>query len=159
MMDEQELNHLIATIYDAALDPSLWTEALEGIAEFVDGRVGGLLVKDSRQKQVDAHWYCGIDPEYMKLYADTYSKLGPVANSPRGTITRPPPAWEHAAMALSTESPNFVISKSRFANFGGRMRSRIAFCCASAESSARKVSAAALVLRKTRLFMQTLSLT
>src|ERR1700736_3106215 len=82
MSEEQKLMHLIATIYDAALDCALWPHALADIAAFVDGRVGGLLTKDSNQKYVNAHWHAGGDPHYMRLYAETYSRLGPVATSP-----------------------------------------------------------------------------
>jgi DNA-binding CsgD family transcriptional regulator len=77
---------LIATIYDAALDCTLWPEVLSRIAEFVDGRVGGLLTRDSTKPQVAAHWHAGGDPRYMRMYADTYSRLGPVATSPPGQV-------------------------------------------------------------------------
>jgi DNA-binding CsgD family transcriptional regulator len=88
MCEHQRLTRLIATIYDAALEPALWTEVLKGIAEFVDGRVGGLLAKDTTKKDVSAHWHAGGDPHYMALYAKTYSRLGPVATSPPGEVGR-----------------------------------------------------------------------
>jgi DNA-binding CsgD family transcriptional regulator len=86
-MDEhQRLTPLIASIYDAALDPALWGGALADIAAFVDGQTGGLLVKDSINESVNAHWHTGVDPHYMQLYATTYSSLGPVAKSPMGAV-------------------------------------------------------------------------
>ena len=88
MSEDQQLTHLIATIYDAALDCALWPDALADIAEFVDGRVGGLLTKDCHKEYVNAHWHAGGDPHYMRLYAETYSRLGPVATAPsRGVET------------------------------------------------------------------------
>ena len=81
MCEDQRLTRLIANIYDAALDAAVWTEVLADIADFVDGRVAGLLAKDAN-KGVNAHWHAGADPHYMKLYAKTYSKLGPVALAP-----------------------------------------------------------------------------
>jgi DNA-binding CsgD family transcriptional regulator len=86
MSHDERLTRLIATIYDAALDGALWPEALAGIADFVDGRVGGLLTKDSARREVNAHWHAGGDPHYLRLYAETYSRLGPVATSPPGTV-------------------------------------------------------------------------
>src|SRR5262249_35985647 len=82
----ERLTRLIATIYDAALDSALWPEALAAIADFVDGRVGGLLTRDSARREVNAHWHAGGDPHYLRLYAETYSQLGPVATSSPGDI-------------------------------------------------------------------------
>jgi DNA-binding CsgD family transcriptional regulator/PAS domain-containing protein len=86
MCVDEKLMRLIAAIYDAALDCALWPEVLAGIAEFVDGRVGGLLAKDSNKKQINANWHAGGDPHYMRLYAATYSSLGPLATSPPSEV-------------------------------------------------------------------------
>src|SRR5215831_11147061 len=86
-MDENhKLTSLIASIYDAALDPARWAGVLAGIAEFTDGQTGALLVKDQVNESVNAHWHTGVDPHYMQLYATTYSSLGPVAKSPGGAV-------------------------------------------------------------------------
>jgi DNA-binding CsgD family transcriptional regulator len=81
MCELPRLTGIIADAYDAALDPMLWPDVLASIADFVNGRVGGLLVKDSVHKCVNARCHSGGDPHYMQLYADTYSQLGPVATS------------------------------------------------------------------------------
>ena len=86
MGDDHELTRLIAGIYDAALDPARWPYVLASIADYVDGRVAGLLAKDTARKRVTAHWHAGGDPHYMRLYAETYSRLGPIATSPPGEI-------------------------------------------------------------------------
>src|SRR3981081_3778173 len=86
MCEEQKLTRLIAGIYDAALDSARWGGVLVDIADFVDGQVGGILAKDATRKYVNAHCYAGLDPHYMKLYTETYSKLGPVALSPFGDV-------------------------------------------------------------------------
>src|ERR1041384_3675358 len=83
---DARLSQLIAAIYDAALDSALWPEVLATIAEFVDGRVGGLLTKDAIKQEVNAHWHAGGGPHYLRLYAETYSRLGPVAISPPGQL-------------------------------------------------------------------------
>jgi DNA-binding CsgD family transcriptional regulator/PAS domain-containing protein len=86
MGDDEKLTRLIAAIYDAALDCAMWPAVLAGIADFVDGRVGGLLTKDSNKKQIDVNWHAGVDTHYMRLYATTYSRLGPLATSPSAEV-------------------------------------------------------------------------
>jgi len=82
MQEYLALTNLIGNIYDAVLDPGLWTGVLAGIADFVDGQAGGLLSKDSVSKCGNAHYHVGIDPHYMRLYADTYWKFDPMGTLP-----------------------------------------------------------------------------
>ena len=42
MSEDHELSCVLGSIYDAALDPALWTDALKKIAEFVGGQAGAL---------------------------------------------------------------------------------------------------------------------
>src|SRR6476620_2426668 len=75
--------------------------------------------------------------EPLETYRLTFDfrRIAPVKNSPAGTTTRPPPALLHASMVLFIASrlsnpafgfaPNFVMTKSRFGNFGGTIRARI----------------------------------
>lgn len=44
--DQQRLSELISAVYDAAIDPSRWDSAIEGVADFVGGCGGGLFCKD-----------------------------------------------------------------------------------------------------------------
>jgi DNA-binding CsgD family transcriptional regulator len=44
--DQQQLSDLITVIYDAAIDPSLWLEAIVSATTFVGGSGGGLFCKD-----------------------------------------------------------------------------------------------------------------
>jgi DNA-binding CsgD family transcriptional regulator/PAS domain-containing protein len=81
MREYEKLTRLVASIYDAALDSSLWAEVLPKVAEFAGGQAGGLLAKDSIKKCVNAYCHFGVDPHYMRLYADTYWKLDPIATS------------------------------------------------------------------------------
>ena len=81
MCEYPGLSNIIAGAYDAALDSRLWPEVLANIADFVNGQVGGLLVKDSVHKCVNARCHSGGDAHYMQLYEQTYSQLGPVATS------------------------------------------------------------------------------
>jgi DNA-binding CsgD family transcriptional regulator len=81
MCEDPRAAEIITRIYDAALDAALWPDVLEGIAAFVNGQVGGLLVKDQVHKCVNARCYSGADAHYIQLYERTYSQLGPVATS------------------------------------------------------------------------------
>jgi DNA-binding CsgD family transcriptional regulator/PAS domain-containing protein len=81
MCDLPDLARTIADIYDAALQPQLWGDVLARIAALVQGQVSGILVKNPVGKCVEAQAHAGGDPHYMKLYAETYSQLGPVATS------------------------------------------------------------------------------
>jgi DNA-binding CsgD family transcriptional regulator len=65
--------HLIGHIYDAALDPALWPEVLASICEFVGGRAGGIVSRDSLGKASTPHYHFGIDPHYIQLYSKTQS--------------------------------------------------------------------------------------
>jgi DNA-binding CsgD family transcriptional regulator len=44
--DQQRLSDLISAVYDAAIDPSRWEDAIAGAAEFVGGTGAGLFCKD-----------------------------------------------------------------------------------------------------------------
>jgi DNA-binding CsgD family transcriptional regulator/PAS domain-containing protein len=74
MDDEREVSDLIAQIYDAGLDPSLWVDVLAGIAHFVGGPAAMLLTESAAKKSVYDH---GTDPRYRQLYFDHYIDLDP----------------------------------------------------------------------------------
>jgi DNA-binding CsgD family transcriptional regulator len=82
MDDGEQLSALIGSIYDAALDATLWTHVLTKIADFVGGRAGGLLSKDCLSKLGNAHFHIGVDPSYMQRYMETYANFDPMATLP-----------------------------------------------------------------------------
>jgi DNA-binding CsgD family transcriptional regulator len=82
LTDNEVLTGLVGHIYDAALDPALWTDALAGIGEFVGGRAGGILSKDTISKAGTPHFHFGVDPQYVQMYAETHSKFDPVSTLP-----------------------------------------------------------------------------
>jgi DNA-binding CsgD family transcriptional regulator len=79
MNEQVRLSRLIASMYDATLEPGQWSEVLARIVDFVGGHGGCLLAKDATSRDIDTHWQTGVDPHYMRLYTETYSKIGPVA--------------------------------------------------------------------------------
>ena len=77
-MDEiEQLSTLIGDIYDAALEPSLWTDVLGKAARFVGGPAAGLYSKDATSKTGSVAYGYGIEPSYTQLYFDKYVKLDP----------------------------------------------------------------------------------
>jgi DNA-binding CsgD family transcriptional regulator len=75
----QTASRLIGDIYDASLDPAMWTIVLEQISDFVGGQAAALVFKDTGSAFVEAHYQFGIDPHRMRLYSETYSKFDPLA--------------------------------------------------------------------------------
>jgi len=74
---------LIERIYDAGLDPGLWGEVVVMLNGFFGSRACGLISKDPISKSGATHYYCGVDPHYIKLYAETYARYDPLARLPR----------------------------------------------------------------------------
>jgi DNA-binding CsgD family transcriptional regulator len=79
MSEEDELSCVVGSIYAAALDPVLWTDALAKIAEFVGGPAGALGSKDLVDKFVDADHHVGLDLKYMQIQSEMYEGLDPLA--------------------------------------------------------------------------------
>jgi DNA-binding CsgD family transcriptional regulator len=77
-----KFSDLVEDIYDAALAPARWNEVVVGINEFVGGQATGIFSKDVISKSGLTHYFCGADPHYIRLYAETYSKLGPLTFYP-----------------------------------------------------------------------------
>lgn len=75
----QKASRLISDIYDASLDPAMWTVVLEEISEFVGGGAAALVLKDNGSAFTEVHYQFGIDPNSMRLYSETYSKFDPLA--------------------------------------------------------------------------------
>ena len=82
LRDDEILTRLIGHIYDAALDPALWTGVLAQIGKFVGGQAGGILSKDSISKASTPHYHFGVDPYYVQIYSETHSKFDPVSTLP-----------------------------------------------------------------------------
>jgi DNA-binding CsgD family transcriptional regulator len=80
MQEVEQISSLIADIYDAALDPTLWTDVLPVIAEFVGGQAAGILSKDSVSKAGTAHYHFGVDPHYVQTYSKTHFKFDALSN-------------------------------------------------------------------------------
>jgi DNA-binding CsgD family transcriptional regulator/PAS domain-containing protein len=77
-----KISDLLEDIYDAGLEPARWNDVVVGINDFVGGNATGIFSKNVISKSGVTHYFCGADPHYIKLYSDTYSKLGPLTSYP-----------------------------------------------------------------------------
>jgi len=55
----EQVSHLIGDIYDAALDPGLWTHVLEQTSSYVRGAAASLQSHDSVQKSAQFQFTWG----------------------------------------------------------------------------------------------------
>jgi DNA-binding CsgD family transcriptional regulator len=79
IMDPTErLSRLISDIYDAAIDPSLWSAVLGDAARYIGGSSAALFSKDATTDSGNIHYESGTDPYYRQLYFDKYVRLDPV---------------------------------------------------------------------------------
>jgi DNA-binding CsgD family transcriptional regulator len=102
--DERQPSTLIAEIYDAALDASLWIDVLAKIAHFVGGSAAALCTGSAAKKSVYDY---GIDTHYRRLYFDRYIKLDPAATGRfSADIDKP--------VAVSDIIPNHEFLTTRF---------------------------------------------
>ncbi|MET3911008.1 DNA-binding CsgD family transcriptional regulator [Bradyrhizobium sp. S3.3.6] len=76
-------SELIESIYDAGLNPELWSDVVVMLNGFFGSRACGLISKDKISKSGSTHYYCGVDPHFIQLYADEYSQHDPLTRLPR----------------------------------------------------------------------------
>ena len=77
--DDTRYARVMGGIYDAALDPALWTDSLHELADFTGGRAAGLLSKDTVGKASDVHYQFGADPDFVDRYREAYWRFDPLA--------------------------------------------------------------------------------
>src|SRR5262249_6091531 len=81
-MDEAvKASSLIGEIYDAALDPTLWSCVLEQICRFVGGVASTLYSEDSATRTGRSHYAFGVERRYGWLYYDRYIKYNPLTTA------------------------------------------------------------------------------
>jgi DNA-binding CsgD family transcriptional regulator/PAS domain-containing protein len=73
-----ELSKVIADIYDAAINPTLWQQALASICAYVGGYSGVLYWHDAATQRSEALHLFNEDPNYTRLYFEKYLPMNPM---------------------------------------------------------------------------------
>jgi PAS domain-containing protein len=73
----ESVSSLIEDIYDAALDSSRWTAALEKTAEFIDAFAVSIVTQNRVEEPVQYEHHFGVDTHYQRLYEAKYSRSDP----------------------------------------------------------------------------------
>jgi DNA-binding CsgD family transcriptional regulator len=73
----EQVAALIGTIYDAALDPALWPDALGKACRFLDCRYGAIAAMDILRSEVNFVVPWGYPAEAWQSYLDTYFNQNP----------------------------------------------------------------------------------
>jgi DNA-binding CsgD family transcriptional regulator/PAS domain-containing protein len=71
------LSAVIGKIYDSAVDPSLWPDALEAACRLIGATHGYIGVYDSQRWSMRYGPQWGGDPHWMKLYREKYGEIMP----------------------------------------------------------------------------------
>ena len=77
--DKTHLSALIGSIYDAVLEPALWTGVVERTGKFVGGVGASIFRQDSVRKIGNSYYHSGIDPRFERLYFEKYIKFDPLS--------------------------------------------------------------------------------
>ena len=77
--DKTHLSALIGSIYDAVLEPALWTGVVERAGKFVGGVGASIFRQDSVRKIGNSYYHSGIDPRFERLYFEKYIKFDPLS--------------------------------------------------------------------------------
>ena len=81
-MDQAEqCSSLIGEIYDAALDPSRWSDVVGKAGRFVGGSAAAIYAKSPTALTGNLYYESGTDPYYRQLYFDKYIKFDPSTTS------------------------------------------------------------------------------
>jgi DNA-binding CsgD family transcriptional regulator len=73
-----EISKVIADIYDAAINPTLWQQALASICSYVGGYSGVLFWHDAASESSQALHLYNEDPKYTQLYFEKYLPMNPM---------------------------------------------------------------------------------
>ncbi len=77
MQESEELARLIGEIYDAAMEPKLWSGVVEKAACFIAGSGAGVLPKDAPTNRENPDIDHGIELQVQKLYFENYVNRDP----------------------------------------------------------------------------------
>jgi len=79
MEETEQLSNLIANIYDAVLEPALWTGVVEKAGCFVGGSGASLFWQDAVRRVGNSYYHFGVDARYEQLYFNKYVRFDPLS--------------------------------------------------------------------------------
>lgn len=77
MSDVEQLSTLIGAIYDTALQPEKWRDALAQITRYMNGKASLFGMHNAAVRTANAFYSWGDDPKYTESYFKQYAKLNP----------------------------------------------------------------------------------
>lgn len=77
MSEPEAFLSLVGTVYDAALDPALWPDALRELTKFAGGSAAAIYAKSPTAGSGIVYHQFGTDSHFRKLYFDRYVKIDP----------------------------------------------------------------------------------
>jgi DNA-binding CsgD family transcriptional regulator len=81
MPEPEWFSALIGTIYDAALEPALWDDALPRVARFVGGPSAAVWSEDLASTDADVTCVSGVEAGYVEAYLRQYANLDPTRSA------------------------------------------------------------------------------
>jgi DNA-binding CsgD family transcriptional regulator len=70
-----ELSQVIGKIYDCALDPSLWAQALSDIRQFLNAQTCALALLDTQRMEMKFQYRVGSEPEWIVRQVEHYPEI------------------------------------------------------------------------------------
>jgi hypothetical protein len=76
--EAEEVSRLIGDIYDASLDPSLWSTVFAAATKYVGGSAAHLSARDMVGRSSHGYFASGHDPRFLEIYHEKYFKINPL---------------------------------------------------------------------------------
>lgn len=73
----EDLSRVLAALYDAALDPTTWPDALQTTCTFLDGAAANIFWQDPVAQSAVVFHSWNDDPEFIERYLNYYVRLNP----------------------------------------------------------------------------------
>ena len=103
-------SNIVGTIYDCALDPALWPEALRELCQASNFAAGGIEVTDLSSRSSRFHQYWNFDPVWVERIQEYVEDIAQVWASAPNIMTRP----LEEPICVSREAPQFVTTEFRY---------------------------------------------
>jgi DNA-binding CsgD family transcriptional regulator len=77
MSNTEQFSALIGSIYDTAIQPEKWRDALAQITKYMNGKASLFGLHNAAIRTADVFYSWGDDPKYTEMYFAQYAKLNP----------------------------------------------------------------------------------